>query len=97
MMSDDTAALVFVVVLIACCCAVLVWFWILDREKAKAYKLGLEDGKALPREADQEAFMRGVLWVQAADDAIEQAQRDRWRLEYERRMEPRKGAEERWP
>jgi len=71
-------------IILAFLVSVVVFVWILDRAKSKAYQRGFEAGKASSESTD-EAFMRGVLWIQSADDAIEQERRDVLRRELEER------------
>jgi len=71
-------------IIIAVVVFALLFVWILDREKAKSYQEGFAAGKAT-NESNEQTFMRGVLWIQAADDAIEQERRDVLRRELEER------------
>lgn len=75
-------------VLIAACVSFLLYLWILDRQKSKAYQRGRKDGY-------EEGLKDGRIladnwWIGA------EAEADRARVKIWREEEPKKGAEERW-
>jgi hypothetical protein len=71
--------------------AFLLELWCLDSASKRSYQRGFKDGQASSPSAEQD-FMRGVLWILHADDAIEQERKDVLRREYEAELWKRSGA-----
>jgi len=74
--------------------AILLYIWILDREKAKAYKLGYDAGYD---EGVKHGFKEGLdskelSWWDDAEKSVDQTRQTIWREERKSGAE-----EERWP